>query len=66
MAARMYNWSRRSSGEYGTISESPALLRRFRRENQHPESRAEAAWLMADRLGGCIPQPQESAWRRGA
>jgi len=70
MAARMY-WSRRTWGEYGAISESPALLLRFCLENRHPELRfyftmrtmeegrhAEASWLMADRLGGYFPQPQ--------
>ncbi len=70
MAARMY-WSRRTWGEYGAISESPALLLRFCLENRHPDLRfyftmrtmeegrhAEASWLMADRLGGYFPQPQ--------
>ena len=70
MAARMY-WSRRTWGEYGAISESPALLLRFCLENRHPDLRffftmrtmeegrhAEASWLMAERLGGYFPQPQ--------
>ena len=70
LAARMY-WSRRTWGEYGAISESPALLLRFCLENRHPDLRffftmrtmeegrhAEASWLMADRLGGYFPQPQ--------
>ncbi len=34
MAARMY-WSRRTWGEYGAISESPALLLRFCLEYRH-------------------------------
>jgi hypothetical protein len=70
MAARLY-WSRRTWGEYGAISESPALLLRFCLENRHPDLRvfftartqeegrhAEASWLMAERLGGYFPQPQ--------
>jgi len=69
LAARMY-WSRRTWGEYGAISESPALLLRFCLENRHPDLRffftmrtmeegrhAEASWLMADRLGGYFPAP---------
>jgi hypothetical protein len=69
LAARMY-WSRRTWGEYGAISESPALLLRFCLENRHPDLRffftmrtmeegrhAEASWLLADRLGGYFPQP---------
>jgi hypothetical protein len=70
LAARLY-WSRRTWGEYGAISESPALLLRFCLENRHPDLRffftmrtqeegrhAEASWLMAERLGGYFPQPQ--------
>src|SRR4029077_15450630 len=70
MAARLH-WSRRTWGEYGAISESPALLLRFCLENRHPDLRffftmrtqeegrhAEASWLMAERLGGYFPQPQ--------
>ena len=70
LAARMY-WSRRTWGEYGAISESPALLLRFCLENRLPDLRffftirtqeegrhAEASWLMADRLGGYFPQPR--------
>src|SRR5262249_52653274 len=70
LAARMY-WSRRTWGEYGAIAESPALLLRFCLENRHPDLRffftmrtmeegrhAEASWLMAERLGGYFPQPQ--------
>lgn len=69
MAARRY-WSRRTWGEYGAISESPALLLRFCLENRLPDLRfyftmrtmeegrhAEASWLMAERLGGYLPQP---------
>ncbi|HEV8439064.1 MAG TPA: hypothetical protein VGT40_13285 [Methylomirabilota bacterium] len=70
LAARMY-WSRRTWGEYGAISESPALLLRFCLENRHPDLRffftmrtmeegrhAEASWLMAERLGGYFSEPQ--------
>lgn len=70
LAARMY-WSRRAWGEYGAISESPALLLRFCLENRPSDLRffftmrtmeegrhAEASWLMADRLGGYFPLPQ--------
>ncbi len=70
LAARLH-WSRRTWGEYGAISESPALLLRFCLENRHPDLRffftmrtqeegrhAEASWLMAERLGGDFPQPQ--------
>ncbi|HTI56673.1 MAG TPA: ferritin-like domain-containing protein, partial [Verrucomicrobiae bacterium] len=70
MAARLH-WSRRTWGEYGAISESPALLLRFCLENRRPDLRffftmrtqeegrhAEASWLMAERLGGYFPQPQ--------
>ena len=67
MAARLH-WSRRTWGEYGAISESPALLLRFCLENRLPDLRffftmrtqeegrhAEASWLMAERLGGYFP-----------
>jgi hypothetical protein len=70
LAARMH-WSRRAWGEYGAISESPALLLRFCLENRLPDLRffftirtqeegrhAEASWMMADRLGGYFPGPQ--------
>jgi hypothetical protein len=70
LAARLY-WSRRTWGEYGAISESPALLLRFCLENRPPDLRffftmrtqeegrhAEASWLMAERLGGYFPAPQ--------
>lgn len=70
LAAQMY-WSRRTWGEYGAISESPALLLRFCLERRLPDLQffftmrtmeegrhAEASWLMADRLGRYFPQPQ--------
>jgi len=70
LAAQMY-WSRRTWGEYGAISESPALLLRFCLERQLPDLQffftmrtmeegrhAEASWLMAERLGRYFPQPQ--------
>ncbi|GAA4355352.1 hypothetical protein GCM10023165_47390 [Variovorax defluvii] len=68
-AARMY-WSRRAWGEYGAISESPALQIRFCQENCAPDMRlfftirtqeesrhAEVCFRMAERLGGYIQQP---------
>ena len=69
-AARQY-WSRRAWGEYGAISESPALQIRFCQE-KHPidmrlfftirsqeEARhAEVCYRMAEVLGGYIEQPQ--------
>src|SRR5260370_19549174 len=71
MAARLH-WSRRTWGESGAISESPALLLRFCLENRLADLRffftmrtqeegrhAEASWLMAERLGGYLPQPQK-------
>ena len=69
-AAQLY-WSRRTWGEYGAISESPALLLRFCLERRLPDLQffftmrtmeegrhAEASWLMAERLGRYFPQPQ--------
>lgn len=68
-AARMY-WSRRAWGEYGAISESPALLIRFCEQNCAPDMRlfftirtqeesrhAEVCFRMAEKLGGYIEQP---------
>ena len=68
-AARMY-WSRRAWGEYGAISESPALQIRFCKENCAPDMRlffairtqeesrhAEVCFRMAELLGGYIEQP---------
>lgn len=68
-AARMY-WSRRAWSEYGAISESPALQIRFCQERREPDLRffftirtqeesrhAEACYLMAEKLGGYIPEP---------
>jgi hypothetical protein len=74
-AARLY-WSRRAWGEYGAISESPALQIRFCQE-KHPadmrlfftirsqeESRhAEVCYRMAERLGGYIDQPVKTAYQ---
>src|SRR2546422_1771114 len=69
LAAQMY-WSRRTWGEYGAISESPALLLRFCLERRLPDLQffftmrtmeegrhAEASWLMAERLRRYFPQP---------
>lgn len=68
-AARMW-WSRRGWGEYGAVSESPAMIVRFYRDRLPPEilqffairsqeeaRHAEACYLMAERLGGWIEQP---------
>lgn len=69
-AARQY-WSRRAWGEYGAISESPALQIRYC-QGHHPvdmrlfftirsqeESRhAEVCYRMAEALGGYVEQPQ--------
>ena len=73
-AARMY-WSRRTWSEYGAISESPALQIRFCQQRQEPdlaffftlrtqeESRhAEVSYLFAEKLGGYIPAPRQSAF----
>src|SRR5438046_5540434 len=70
LAPQMY-WRRRTWGDYGAISESPALLLRFCLERRLPDLQffftmrtmeegrhAEASWLMAERLGRYFPQPQ--------
>ena len=69
MGAREY-WSRRAWGEYGAISESPALQIRFCQERLEPDLQmffairsqeearhAEACYLMAEHLGGYIEEP---------
>lgn len=74
-AARMY-WSRRAWGEYGAISESPALQIRFCLDDCPPdmalfftirsqeESRhAEVCYRMAEALGGYYPEPAASAYQ---
>lgn len=74
-AARMY-WSRRAWGEYGAISESPALQIRFCHERCPPdmalffsirsqeESRhAEVCFRMAEALGGYFDQPAAVAFQ---
>jgi len=74
-AARMY-WSRRAWGEYGAISESPALQIRFCREHCVPdmalffsirsqeESRhAEVCYRMAEALGGYFEEPAATAFQ---
>jgi hypothetical protein len=75
-AARLY-WSRRAWSEYGAISESPALLIRFCQERREPDLRyfftirtqeesrhAEACYLMAEKLGGYIPQPVMTGYQK--
>lgn len=69
--ARQY-WSRRAWGEYGAISESPALSIRFYQERREPDlglffsirtqeeaRHAEVCYLMAEKLGGYIEKPVE-------
>ena len=69
MGAREY-WSRRAWGEYGAISESPALLIRFCQDRLEPDLQlfftirsqeearhAEVCYLLAEKLGGYIEQP---------
>lgn len=73
--ARMY-WSRRAWGEYGAISESPALQIRYCQEKHAPDMRlfftirsqeesrhAEVCYRMAERLGGYIEQPARTAFQ---
>ena len=68
-AARMY-WSRRAWGEYGAISESPALQIRFLHDDcpadmplfftirsQEESRHAEVCYLMAEHLGGYFGAP---------
>ncbi len=74
-AARMY-WSRRAWGEYGAISESPALQIRYCMEQLPPDMRlyftirsqeesrhAEVCYRMAERLGGYIEEPKRAAFQ---
>ncbi len=74
-AARMY-WSRRAWGEYGAISESPALQIRYCQEKLPPDIRlyftirsqeearhAEVCYRMAERLGGYIEEPGRAAFQ---
>lgn len=74
--ARLY-WSRRAWSEYGAISESPALLIRFCQERREADLRyfftirtqeesrhAEACYLMAEKLGGYVPEPALTAFQK--
>ena len=74
-AARLY-WSRRAWGEYGAISESPALQIRFSQErrpsdmqlfftirSQEEARHAEVCHDMAERLGGYIEKPIEQLFQ---
>jgi hypothetical protein len=74
-AARMY-WSRRAWGEYGAISESPALQIRFCREHCVPDMalffsirsqeearHAEVCYRMAEALGGYYEEPEVTAYQ---
>ncbi len=75
VAARMY-WSRRAWGEYGAISESPALQIRYCQEKYAPDMRlyftirsqeesrhAEVCYRMAEALGGYFEQPASSVFQ---
>jgi len=72
-AARQY-WSRRAWGEYGAISESPALLLRYVKESREPDlalfwtirtaeevRHAEVCQRFADALGGYLTEPVTKA-----
>lgn len=74
-AARLF-WSRRAWGEYGAVSESPALLIRFCQEKREPDLRlyftirtqeesrhAEVSYLLAEKLGGYIPEPVKTEFQ---
>lgn len=74
-AARMY-WSRRAWGEYGAISESPALQIRFCQEHCVPDMalffsirsqeearHAEVCFRMAEALGGYFEEPAATAFQ---
>ena len=55
MAAQMY-WSRRTWGEYGAISESPALLLRFALERRLPD--LQFFFTMRTRRRAATPRPR--------
>ena len=70
LAVRM-RWSRRAWGEYGAISESPALQIRFCHDRLDPDARlyfsvrsqeearhAELSYRLADKFGGYIDAPE--------
>lgn len=74
-AARLY-WSRRAWGEYGAISESPALQIRFCQQKHEPDLRffftirsqeearhAEVCYLMAEKLGGYMEEPVKTEYQ---
>jgi hypothetical protein len=74
-AARMY-WSRRAWGEYGAISESPALQIRYCHDRCPPDMalfftirsqeearHAEVCYRMAEALGGYFDQPAVTAFQ---
>ncbi len=78
MAARL-RWSKTAWGEYGAISESPALQIRFCQEKlpadlwhffslrtQEESRHAEAAFRMAETLGGYFKEPQGEVAKAGA
>ncbi|MCY4237321.1 MAG: hypothetical protein OXC93_03025 [Rhodospirillaceae bacterium] len=74
--AREY-WSRRAWGEYGAISESPALLIRFCQDRLEPDLQlfftirsqeearhAEVCYLLAEKLGGYVEQPYVTDYQK--
>lgn len=75
--AGRFFWSRRAWGEYGAVSESPAILIRFCQEKREPDLRyfftlrtqeesrhAEASWMMAEKLGGYIAEPAKREFQQ--
>lgn len=75
--AGRFFWSRRAWGEYGAVSESPAILIRFCHEKREPDLRyfftlrtqeesrhAEASWMMAEKLGGYIAEPAKREFQQ--
>lgn len=76
-AARVF-WSRRAWSEYTGLAESPTVLLRFAFEGGRPgmiklalatkfmdeAKHIEASYLMAEKLGGYLPEPPEGAPRK--
>ncbi|MDX3907308.1 MAG: ferritin-like domain-containing protein [Pigmentiphaga sp.] len=76
-AARVF-WSRRAWSEYTGLAESPTVLLRFAFEGDRPgmiklalatkfmdeAKHVEASYLMAEKLGGYLPEPPEGAPRK--
>ncbi len=76
-AARVF-WSRRAWSEYTGLAESPIVLLRFAFEGNRPgiiklalaskfmdeAKHIEASYMMAEKLGGYLPEPPEGAPRK--